>query len=96
MPAPGPAATTPSRPPAAARPAEPSWATVLATTVRLWIQRRLASPRWRVVFVLGLAAIVFAVAAIPLILSRSTLSSGQAAIGALGRPAGQWRRDRGL
>ena len=77
MPAPGPAATRPSRLPAAARPAEPSWATVLATTVRLWIQRRLASPRGRVVFVLGLAAIVFAVAAIPLILSRSTLSSGQ-------------------
>jgi hypothetical protein len=74
---PGPAGPQPGRPPAAVRPAEPSWATVLATTVRLWTQRRLASPRWRVVFVLALAAIVFALAAVPLILSRSAVSSGQ-------------------
>jgi hypothetical protein len=56
--------------------------------VRLWTRRRLASPGWRVVFVLLLAAAVFAVAAVALILSRSTLSSGQRAAGDGTRPTG--------
>jgi hypothetical protein len=45
--------------------------------VRLWTQRRLARRRWRLAFVLVLAAIVFAAAAVPIILSRTTLSGGQ-------------------
>ena len=61
----------------ASRPPEPSWGTVLATTVRLWTGRRLANPRWRAGLVLVLAAIVFVAAAIPLALSRGSVSGGQ-------------------
>lgn len=58
-----PAPPQPSRP----RRPEPSWATVLATTVRLWAQRRLrwirrlwaAQPRWRVAATVMLVAVVF-------------------------------------
>jgi hypothetical protein len=82
----GPAATKPGRPSSAVQPAEPSWATVLATTVRLWIRRRLASPRWRLVFVLVLVAVVFAAVAVPLILSRG--NSGQQAASRSGSQAG--------
>jgi hypothetical protein len=90
----------------ATRPAEPSWATLLMTTVRLWTRRRLASRRWRVALVLVLAAILCAVAAISLILSGNTPSGSHrasrsgsqpsaGAAGALGaaaarRQAAQW------
>jgi hypothetical protein len=66
-------------PPPAARPAEPSWARVLATTVRLWTRRRLAARGWRVTFVLVLAGIVCAAVVVPLMLSRNTQSGGQPA-----------------
>jgi hypothetical protein len=55
---------------------EPGWGTVLATTVRLWTRRRLANPRWRAVLVIVLAAIVFAAAAVPLVLTRGSSVSG--------------------
>jgi hypothetical protein len=61
----------------ASRPPEPSWGRVLATTVRLWTGRRLANPGWRAGLVLVLAAIVFVAAAIPLVLSRGSVSAGQ-------------------
>jgi hypothetical protein len=49
--------------------------------VRLWTRRRLASPRWRLAFVLVLAVIVFAAAAVPLILSGSTVRGQHRASG---------------
>ena len=55
-----------------ARPAEPGWGTVLATTVRLWTRRRLAKPRWRVAFALLLAVIVIAAVAIPIVLGTGS------------------------
>jgi hypothetical protein len=77
QPAPGqPAPARPERtsppPPARAEEDIPSWGTVLATTIRLWWQRRVraASPRWRVVTVLLLAAVLLAAAALGVTLSR--------------------------
>jgi hypothetical protein len=72
---PGPPGPSPSDPP----PGQPSWATVLVTTVRLWLQRRLAwtrrlwpaQARWRVVIAAGLVAVVFAAGAATVALSRS-------------------------
>jgi hypothetical protein len=61
-----------------ARPAEPGWGTVLATTVRLWTRRRLTNPRWRVAFVLLLAVVVIGAVAIPIVLSQGS-PSGQSA-----------------
>ncbi|HTT50764.1 MAG TPA: hypothetical protein VMH35_05145 [Streptosporangiaceae bacterium] len=52
----------------------PSWGTVLATTVRLWWQRRVrsraAGPRWRVMSVLLLAAVLLAAAALAVTLTQ--------------------------
>jgi hypothetical protein len=42
--------------------AEPSWATVLATTLRLWVQRRLVRHPWRTAVVLALVILVAAAA----------------------------------
>jgi hypothetical protein len=83
-----------AEPPPAAAGSPPSWGTVLATTIRLWWQRHrspgAASPRWRVVTVLVLAAVVLAAAALGVALSRgsghSTASS--AGQGARGQAAG--------
>ena len=60
-----------ARPPTPARPT-PSWGTVLGTTIQLWWQRRVraASPRWRVLTVLVLAAVLLAAAALGVALSR--------------------------
>jgi hypothetical protein len=63
--------------PAAPRPTEPSWGTVLATTLRLWTGRRLANPRTRAVLVILLATIVFVAAAVPLVLSRNSVSGSR-------------------
>jgi hypothetical protein len=82
-PAPSPAlapGTAPGRPPSAAERPTPSWGTVLATTVRLWAQRRLrglrrlwpASPRWRLISVLILAAVLFCGGAITVALARGS------------------------
>ena len=84
---------TAAQPPTAAS-SPPSWGTVLATTIRLWWQRHrppgAASPRWRVVTVLVLAAVVLAAAALGVALSRgsghSTASSARP--GAGGQAAG--------
>jgi hypothetical protein len=84
----GPPELTAARPPTGTS-SPPSWGTVLATTIRLWWQRHrpgAASPRWRVVAVLVLAAVVLAGAALGVALSRgnghSTASSaGQGARG---------------
>ena len=66
---------TAAQPPTAAS-TPPSWGTVLATTIRLWWQRHrppgAASPRWRVVTVLVLAAVVLAVAALSVALTRGS------------------------
>jgi hypothetical protein len=52
----------------------PSWGAVLATTIRLWWQRRVrprtASPRWRVISVVVLAGVLLAAAALGLALTR--------------------------
>jgi hypothetical protein len=52
----------------------PSWGAVLATTIRLWWQRRVrartGSPRWRVLTVLVLAAVLLAAAALGVALSQ--------------------------
>jgi hypothetical protein len=105
QPRPAPASPAPARPvPARAGPAPParadddipSWGTVLATTVRLWWQRRVraASPRWRVLTVLVLAAVLLAAAALGVTLSRggghptARAAGGAASPGAGGQAAG--------
>ena len=76
-------------------PAEPSWATVLATTVRLWLERHgLRSPagapwpRWRKLGMLGLVLVVFAAGALTVALirneSRASPSGGAAGPGNAG------------
>ncbi len=79
---PGPARRdrTAAPPPARADGDIPSWGTVLATTIRLWWQRRVrpsaAGPRWRVVTVLVLAAVLLAAAALGVTLSRGHAAAG--------------------
>jgi hypothetical protein len=95
---PGPARPQPAvaPPPARADDDIPSWGTVLATTVRLWWQRRVraASPRWRVLTVLVLAAVLLAAAALGVTLSlggghpSARASGGAASPGAPGQAAG--------
>ena len=46
--------------------AEPSWGTVVATTVRLWAKRRLERPWLRALLMLVLAAVVFVAGIRPL------------------------------
>jgi hypothetical protein len=74
--------------PVAGWPAEPSWGTVLATTVRLWTGRRLANQRTRAVLVILLTTLVFVAAAIPLVLTRSSVSGSRNGAGQSGsRPS---------
>jgi len=94
---PGPARPEPPAPPPPARADDdvPSWGTVLATTIRLWWQRRFrgAGPRWRVLTVLVLAAVLLAAAALGVTLSRggghpaARASGGAASPGAGGQAA---------
>jgi hypothetical protein len=80
----------PSRPPHAVRaaPELPSWPQVLATTLRLWAQRRLARARWRGIIAVAGVAIVLGAIAITVALSRNVAAErGQAGSGALGAAA---------
>src|SRR5215831_13710407 len=74
-PATRPAAGAPARRPAT----EPTWSTVLATTVRLWAKRRLANRWLRALLVLVLAAIVFLAGALTATLTRGNTTGGPAA-----------------
>jgi len=71
MPAVRPVAGPPARRPAA----QPSWGTVLATTFRLWLQRRMEKTRWRVLAGLLIAAILFGAGAVTVALTRHTPAS---------------------
>jgi hypothetical protein len=82
VPAIRPAAVPPARRPAA----EPSWGTVLATTFRLWLHRRLEKRWWRVLAVLLVAAIVFGAGAVTIALTRNGPAGSSA-----GNPAGSGR-----
>jgi hypothetical protein len=67
---------------------EPSWGSVLVTTVRLWAQRRLGrwwprQARWRVVVVAVLVAVIFVAGAATAVLSGAAGPGGRGA----GRPA---------
>gem|GEM_PF-843825 len=78
---------TPGRP--ASRP--PSWGTVLVTTVRLWVQRRVhlhwpAQARWRVLTVLVLAVVLFGAGAISIALAGAPAGHPRG-----GTPAGAGR-----
>jgi hypothetical protein len=79
----------PSRPPYAVRTAElPSWPQVLATTLRLWAQRRLARAGRRGIIAVVLIAIVLGAAAIAVALNRNGAPGrGEAGNGALGAAA---------
>ena len=79
----------PSRPPYAVRAAElPSWPQVLATTLRLWAQRRLARAGRRGIIAVVLVAIVLGAAAIAVALNRNGAPGrGEAGNGALGAAA---------
>ena len=82
-PQPAPGSTAPAvRPggaPAARRPAaEPSWGTVLATTIRLWAKRRLEKPWLRALPVLALAVIVFCAGAVTATLMGGNTTSSSA------------------
>jgi hypothetical protein len=89
---PGPTA---AQPPTGAS-APPSWGTVLATTMQLWWQRRVraAGPRWRVLTVLVVAAVLLAAVALGVTLSSggghptARASGGAARPGAGGQAAG--------
>jgi hypothetical protein len=78
-------------PAAVPRTREPSWGTVLITTLRLWTRRRLgrirrlwpARARWRVLLVAALVAVVFVAGAATVRLSRAGGPGGEA-----GRQAG--------
>jgi hypothetical protein len=74
--------------PAGLPPAAPPWRTVLATTLRLWLQRRSARAR-RLVAVTA-AVLVFAAGALTVLLARH--ASGPALAG---QPAGQAQQGRG-
>jgi hypothetical protein len=73
-------------PAAVPRTPEPSWGTVLITTVRLWTRRRLgrirrlwpARARWRVLLVAALVAVVFVAGAATVRLSRAGGPGGDA------------------
>jgi hypothetical protein len=81
QPSPGtsqPEPSQPDPPPSGGRPpAEPAWGTVLATTVRLWLRRRLGwarrsrpgQARWLAVIVAGLVAVVLLAGAATAVLS---------------------------
>jgi hypothetical protein len=82
-------------------PAEPSWATVLATTLRLWLERhglrRPASPpwpRWRKLGVLGLVLVVFAAGALTVALVRHASGHGAPGQGSRGLRAAAETRAR--
>jgi len=77
------AAALPARRPAG----EPSWGTVLATTLRMWLGRRLSKTRWRVLAALLLAALVFGAGAITAALLKSTPAAGSSGTGREGRTA---------
>lgn len=79
---PGTGQAGPSRPP------EPSWGTVLATTVRLWTKRRLASPTTRIAVVLVLVAVVFAGVLVQLALGKGAPHSGHEGTSQGGSQAG--------
>jgi hypothetical protein len=72
-------------PPAVARAREPSWGTVLITTLRLWTRRRLgrirrlwpARARWRVLLVAALVAVVFVAGAATVRLTRASRPGGE-------------------
>jgi hypothetical protein len=82
-----------SRPPHAVRAAAelPSWPQVLATTLRLWAQRRLARARWRGIIAVALVAIALGAVAITVALSRNAApgQAGNAALGAAASARGQ-------
>jgi hypothetical protein len=74
------------------RPAEPSWAAVLATTLRLWLERRGlrrpgsadpgTGPRWRRYGLAGLALMVFAAGALTVaLIGRTTVVTPSGAVG---------------
>jgi hypothetical protein len=65
--------------PAAPAWAEPSWSQVLATTVRLWTQRRLTARRWQLVAVsLALAGIAAAALQVAGVFTRTALPATRA------------------
>jgi hypothetical protein len=82
----------------------PSWPAVLATTVRLWSQRRLGWMRrlwparagWRVTIVVALVSVVFVAGAATVVLSRSgrgkQAGGAPAAVGALATAAAARRQ----
>ena len=76
-----PGRTADQRPTSASTP--PSWGAVLATTIRLWWQRHVrpgsGSPRWRVIAVVLLVAVVLAWAALSLALTRGNGRTGSSA-----------------
>jgi hypothetical protein len=78
--------------PGAARPAQPSWGTVLATTVRLWGQRRLR-PLWpnraggRVTALLALLVLVLVAGGVTLLVNRGAAAPAQHTATSGGKPA---------
>ncbi len=73
VPATRPIASAPARRPAA----EPSWGTVVATTIRLWAKRRLEKPWLRALLVLVLAVMVFVAGAVITTVTRGSTTSAQ-------------------
>jgi len=71
VPATRPVASAPARRPGG----EPSWGTVVATTVRLWAKRRLERPWLRALLALVLAAVIFAAGAVTATLTRGGATS---------------------
>src|SRR6266536_2900876 len=82
--------------PEADRPAVPSWGTVLATTIRLWLERRglrkpaspapAAKPGWRKLGIVGLVLVLFAAGVLTIAVIRHT--SAAAPSGPAAAPGG--------
>src|SRR6266700_298301 len=76
------AAELTERPPA--RPAEPPWTGVIATTVRLWVRRRKLAGlrrRWRILALTGLALALFAGGVLTALAARHPARTGSASGG---------------
>ena len=70
-----PAARQAAGPPANRPAAQPSWGTVLVTTFRLGVQRRMQKTRWRVLTGLVAAVILFAAGALTVVLIKGNPAS---------------------
>jgi hypothetical protein len=91
-----PAARPPAGPLARRPAAQPSWGVVLATTVRLWLGRRMAKTSWRVAAGLIAAALLFGAGAVTAAATRPGTSPGTSRATGTGQRNGTAQGGTGL